>query len=360
MLHFDEMDGSQVVLGPITPASDAVGERQELSPAQLAACARAAAEELVGELERGSELSGGWADEAVGFALVQTAMDRCLGRLSRRGCWGRSNQAPSNEFWAAAGAWLSLGSLQERARSKPRGYAGDYEMFVQFFEGHCVAHPLGRLFDRYFQSQAAVEAVRTRTQQTAAAIVSHCVRADRPEPYTIVSVGCGPAIDIELAIRWLPPERRNSLAVALLDLDGDAVEHASQRLGKLLPEEQVVGRRDNLYRLAEKRAALALLDRADFLVCSGLFDYLPDEPAQRMLRAFWERLSECGALLVGNFAPHNPTRAYMEWIGNWYLTYRTPEQLLQLAEQAGIPPNAATVGAERLGIDLFLAAEKLG
>lgn len=344
-----------MVLGPYSPASES--QVEPLPYAELADRARAIGKELVGALEQGGRLSSQWTDEATGFALLQTAMDHCMNRLAQTACWGRANQQPSNEFWATTGSLLSLGSLQDRARNKPRGYAGDYEMFVQFYEGYCVDHPLGRLFDRYFQSQAAVEAVRSRTRQIASAIVSHSLTANRPGPYRIVSVGCGPAIDLELAIRWLPADRRSDLTVALLDLDGDAVTHSLQRLGELLPDDRLAGRRDNLYRLANKPAALEMLDHADFLVCSGLFDYLPDEPAAGLLQAFWQRLNERGALLVGNFAPHNPTRAYMEWLGNWYLTYRTPDQLLRLADQAGIPPSHATVGAERLGIDLFLEAQ---
>jgi hypothetical protein len=63
-------------------------------------------------------------------------------------------------------------------------------------------------------------------------------------------------------------------------------------------------------------------------------------------------------LLVGNFAPHCPTRAYMEWIGNWYLIYRTAADLEALAERAGIPASCRTIGAERLGMDLFLCARR--
>jgi len=79
-----------------------------------------------------------------------------------------------------------------------------------------------------------------------------------------------------------------------------------------------------------------------------------------MLRWFWEQLAPGGSLLVGNFAPHNPTRAYMEWIGNWYLIYRTVEEMHELAARAGIPADQVTIGCERLGVDLFLAGRKRG
>lgn len=347
-----------MVLGPSGFESDLVGEPPASQSAAAVDEARAAAEVLLCDLERAAKWSADWADQSLGFALLQNAMDRCLNRLARTGCWGRVNQMPSNEFWAVAGSWLQLGSLQERARSKRRGYAGDYEMFVQFFEGYCVDHPLGRLFDRYFQSQVAVEAVRSRTQQIAAALAARCLAAEGDKPFRIVSVGCGPGLDVELALRWLPSDKRNHVQIALLDLDEDAVQHACNRIRGLLPPAQVVGQRDNLYRLSDKPKTLALIDRADFLVCSGLFDYLPDATAVCLLRAFWQSLSHRGALLVGNFAPHNPTRAYMEWLGNWYLTYRNRHELSKLAEEADIPPACVAIGAERFGVDLFICADK--
>ncbi|MBI3466333.1 MAG: hypothetical protein HY000_25255 [Planctomycetes bacterium] len=48
----------------------------------------------------------------------------------------------------------------------------------------------------------------------------------------------------------------------------------------------------------------------------------------------------------------------MEWIGNWYLIYRTSAEMASLAEAAGIPRGAWRIDAERLGIDLFISAEK--
>jgi hypothetical protein len=79
-----------------------------------------------------------------------------------------------------------------------------------------------------------------------------------------------------------------------------------------------------------------------------------------MLGFFWHRLAEGGRLLVGNFSPHNPTRAFMEWIGNWYLTYRTPDDMRRLALDAGIPEEHFSIGSEALGVDLFVIARKPG
>lgn len=318
--------------------------------------ARASATVLVAELTEGARLSSEWRDEDRGFALLSTAMNRCLARLAATGCWGKFNQLASGEFWSIAGPMLNVGWLQPRARHKPRGYAGDYEMFVRFWQHSCDEHPLGRLFDRYFQGQAAVEAVRSRTRQLAELIAVHAMSREGQRPLRLVSVGCGPAIEIELAARWLPEALRREVRVTLLDFDPDALDDARGRLAGVLAEEQVITLRDNLYRLPQRPRAAELMQGADFLYCSGLFDYLADDVARTMLSFLWRQLGKQGKLLIGNFAPHNPTRAYMEWVGNWYLIYRTAGELAELASAADLPRDAFMVCAEPLGIDLFLEA----
>jgi SAM-dependent methyltransferase len=264
---------------------------------------------------------------------------------------------PSHEFWRIAGPVLTVGVLQRHARLKPHGYAGDAQMLQWICTGYACDHPLGRAFDRYFQRQAAPQAVRARTERLAAALVSHCLRSEAAE-FEVVSVGSGPALDVEQALRLLPESRRARLRVTLLDLDPEALETARQRVQPWLLADALACLRENLFRLPRHRSPHTVLGTPDFLVCSGLFDYLDAAQATPMLRLLWQQLRPGGLLLVGNFAPHNPTRAYMEWIGNWYLIYRTAEELARLADRAGIPAHLRSVASEPLGVDLFLIAQK--
>ena len=329
-----------------------------VATAELRAEVRAAAGELVEDLTRAGEVTGRWSDCALTDALVEAALTRCLVRLAATGCWGEANRLPSSELWQIAGPLLEVGSLQHHARFKPRGYAGDYQMLTRICEQSCCEHPLGRAFDRYFLRQGAPEAVRARTEQIAAMLTARAV-AHPSGAFRVVSVGSGPAWDVYQALAVLPKARRRWLRVTLLDLDPDALEAAEQRIGPLLAgPEALTCHRLNLFRLAHRPDAGATLGTPDFLICSGLFDYLVDEAAAELLGLFWQRLAPGGLALVGNFAPHNPTRAYMEWIGNWYLTYRTPDQLRQLAACAGIPSERVTITSDRTGIDLFLVGAK--
>jgi SAM-dependent methyltransferase len=331
-----------------------------LAASQLLEEVRRIAERLVDDLRRAETLTRGWSNPELTETLVDVALSECLARLAQTGCWGEANRLPSGELWRLAEPLLEVGTLQHQARFKPRGYAGDYVMLARICAYEVCNDPLGRAFDLFFQRQAAPRAVRARTRQTAAAMAKHVL--EHPgEVYRAVSVGSGPALDLRRAIELLPLEQRRRLEVTLLDLDPEALEYAQQGLEPLLPSGALQCLRENLPRLAQRKDLSRTLGTPDFLVCSGLFDYLADDAAAALLRVFWRQLAPGGLFLVGNFAPHNPSRAYMEWIGNWYLSYyRTAAEVDELALRAGLPRGAFSVGSEPVGIDLFLAARKQG
>jgi extracellular factor (EF) 3-hydroxypalmitic acid methyl ester biosynthesis protein len=341
---------------PVVPAAtaDTVGA---LDTAQTVQVARQVAEYLVDRLEWARRQTEDWANPDLTDALVESIVGDCLARLADTGCWGEANRAPSGELWRIAEPWLRHGWLQCRARYKPRGYAGDFGLVLRVCQGYVAPHPLGRAFDGYFHRQAAAEAVRARTEQIAAALSAHTL-ASPAAPYCAVSIGAGPALDIAGALYILPPARRREMQVSLLDLDPAALRYAGRKLAGLLPAGQLHCVRENLFRLAHPAKADVLPAKVDFLSCTGLFDYLPDPAALSLLRLFWNRLSPGGRLLVGNFAPHCPTRAYMEWGGNWYLLYRTAADLDRLAREAGMPDGSFRIGADRTGVDLFLIADR--
>jgi hypothetical protein len=99
-----------------------------------------------------------------------------------------------------------------------------------------------------------------------------------------------------------------------------------------------------------------MLSGSHLLFCPGVFDYLTDDQATDMLGTLYAQLAPGGRLTVFQFAPHDPTRAYMEWIGNWYLTYRDPAAFRACVNQANLPNAHLTFAAEPLGVDLFLTA----
>lgn len=318
---------------------------------------RAAAERLADDLRFAATASEEWRNLDLGQALIDSALNRCLAALVETGLWGRDNQVPSHELWRIAGPILECGGLQHRARFKPRGYAGDFEMLDDFWNRRENDTLPGKLFDRYFLKQAAVEAVRARMEQAAAAIARRALETPNSE-LRVVSIGSGAATDLWYAATLLPETARSKLRYALVDIDESALDFAKRRLDVVLRPEQSTPHRENLFRLAKGKRGAAIVAEVDVVICTGLFDYLSDTDAAAMLELFWSGLATGGELFVGNFAPHCPTRAYMEWLGNWYLLYRTVDEFAAIAAAAGIPTSDRRIGADRTGCDLFLVARK--
>jgi extracellular factor (EF) 3-hydroxypalmitic acid methyl ester biosynthesis protein len=325
---------------------------ESLTDENLRQRVRQIAQRLDDDLRRARDATRGWSDAVRTDQLARQALQRALDQLSATGCWGEANRLPSSELWRIAASWLEVGSLQLRARTKPRGYAGDFEMLAQICAQQVCEHRLGVAFDRFFQSQAAPQAVRCRTDLIAGAVAGF-VRQCSAGPVRVVSVGSGPAIDIERACRALTPAQRQRLQIMLLDLDPAALDYARSQLAPWVEPAQLQLVRENLFRLAQPDRGSGLLADVDVLVCSGLFDYLDDAAAAALLSRFWQSLRPAGQAWVFNFAPHNPSRAYMEWIGNWYLIYRTAEQMRDVALRAGIPHQHVEISAEPSGVNLY-------
>jgi hypothetical protein len=352
--------------------------------------ARAAARQLVADLAEVERRTAGYTDEPLAAALVASVVGECIARLAETGIWGEANRAPSTELWLAAEHLLRRSWLLERAHEKPRGYAGDYALLARIVEGELSADPLGRAIDRFFLNQAAALVVRTRAEDVAAELAalgmargddsrgrggqSPICSADSANggqtpavlqrSLHIVSIGSGPAYEVRFALAALPAEARRCVRVTLLDYDPEALDEAARHIGAMVAGQGTPGAhnapdtvRENLHRLAQP-SRCDVLPECDAIVCPGLFDYLNDATATDLLRLFWQRLRPGGLALVGNFAPHCPSRAYMEWFGNWYLVYRTAADLRRLAAAAGIPPSCVRIGAERLGVDLFIEVRK--
>jgi len=143
-----------------------------------------------------------------------------------------------------------------------------------------------------------------------------------------------------------------------LDLDPEALAHAERRLTPLLATGQLRLHRENLFRLPRLQRTGSLIEQADFIACTGLFDYLTDSDEVAMLQCFWSHLASDGELMVFNFAPPNPSRAYMEWIGNWYLTYRDEAAIAAIVHKAIGDGHQPQIAREESQASLYAVCRK--
>jgi hypothetical protein len=124
-------------------------------------------------------------------------------------------------------------------------------------------------------------------------------------------------------------------------------------MGELSLEEMEAGIRDLVRRGGPQTSDYPRLQALYPGGFEMLFDYFDDRLFCRVLRRLMGMVAEGGRMVIGNFSPRNPTRAYMR-LFDWELNYRSAERLLELAMECGIPRERLAVGEESEGINLFL------
>jgi SAM-dependent methyltransferase len=272
-----------------------------------------------------------------------------LGRLD-----AASKEAPEERpalmarFFEAAAPELDRSVLHRHIRQKPLGYAGDYLAIEGIYQERCDEEPASALWDRFFHRQCAPRAVRNRKQYFRDLFAGLC--RERPEGASILNVASGPCRDLAEAIEQAGEVARGS-RVHCVDIDARAVEYARA----IVPAD---GHGVEVRFEVKNALRLRPLQRYDLVWSAGLFDYLEDRAAVRLLARMWSWTAQGGRLVVGNFHPANPSRPWMEWGGAWFLVHRAEEDYLRLCEAAGIPLQRVTFEREPLGVCLFCCAAR--
>lgn len=253
--------------------------------------------------------------------------------------------------------------LFNRAYTKPLGYAGDFEMmniiYRNEFEGEDV---FSQVMNKLECEGAAAKAVRNRRTYLYEKLTEAVSGLKKGSTIKIFSVACGPALeffDILLSLQG----KSLPFQVDFIGMDQDklALEDARSRV-----EPMVKGRKDikvnfvedNIKRLiVGKEIEKELYADADFIYTAGLFDYLSDRAANRLIHKLFGFLKPEALLIVGNFGLYNPQRFIMEYGGEWFLIHRSEDELKSLAE--GLPEDTTiVVEKEPEGVNLFLNIRK--
>ena len=238
----------------------------------------------------------------------------------------------------------------KRCLDKPQGYAGDYQMMNYVYDDTVfeATSNLAKLFNYYIFDSPAANAVKNR------AYIIHGVVQQRLAELgglEIASIACGPAREVPTTLHLIE-DMPGSIHWTLLDQDEDAMAYAkasipgSDRLTTTFINAGVL-------ELVRKRVDLG---EKDIIYSLGLFDYLADKVAIKVIAALYENLKPGGIMLIGNFADHI-IRPIMEAAMDWHLIYRTHEDCMRLAE-SGAPGAQHYVMSEPAGVNLVIVISK--
>lgn len=265
---------------------------------------------------------------------------------------------------------------------KPRGYAGDAEMMALIYRNDYEGVTL---FDKFIHKIgtecAAGIAIRNRKEILFNAFI-------QLKEGKVLSLAAGPAEEI---IQY--NQEGSAIDFLALDHDIETVRNAIEtkrdiNYGILNAFDLIKGNRTylipkkkqlqncqprkdikelNPVDLAKKYEIGSLQSNSYDLVYSiGLFDYITSyrdntKGTSALTKALFELLKPGGRLLIGNVSPQMPVgiKWCMECICDWYLIYRTEEEVRNFAH--GIPKNqlaSVNIIKEKTGINWFLDIRK--
>jgi len=233
---------------------------------------------------------------------------------------------------------LLASPVNHRAYFKPEGYPGDYETIRLIHEDRFTGQTLfGRLMNSYTVGVSAAMVARKRTEYLADKIRGIVEKSSKPT-VEVLSIACGPALEIDLLMRQ-HPRVADRISLTLLDQEIHALRFAQ----------------DNLYahRITyESRIAIELIhsglegflrsgkDEAhhgkyDFVYAFGLFDYFDQNVARFVLRHLLSFVAPGGMVLISNVSMDGLRyRSYAEFGMEWYLVYRSREEMAALLDGA--------------------------
>ena len=243
-----------------------------------------------------------------------------------------------------------------RCAVKPFGYPGDYEVmrfiYEKPFEGPTLfAKTIGLSFD---QTKAA-RAVRHRKDLVKRQLKD--VIESRRRPVRVLAVACGPAQELVELLNEMP-EMPAPVEVVLFDQDKGALAYAYRRLKPMLDGRsgapvKMIYLHESIKRLLRDAELFAGFGHFDLIYSVGLFDYLRQSTAVGLARNLVARLADGGKAVIANMVPENPSRWYMEHHLDWWLIYRSRQELLEIGARAA-PGARLQILEEESGVNPFV------
>lgn len=244
----------------------------------------------------------------------------------------------------------------ERAYFKPKGYAGDFLMMEMIYGNKPDGDgKLGRLVDGWCLNTSAARAVRGRRHLLKKQLRSAChKRSGEGHAIRIMNLACGSNREFFDFLSHC--DYSHLIEATCIDADPHALEYTARHINTFNHEASIRLMNDNVIKWSLGRIQHHY-DLQDIIYSAGLTDYLDRRLFKALLTRCHAQLKPGGVLIIGNFGPANPNRAFMDHVLHWRLIHRSEEELRGLF--AGTPfKQKVQIISEEQGLNLFALATK--
>lgn len=245
-----------------------------------------------------------------------------------------------------------------RSYTKPLGYAGDYEMVnMMLRQSDSKVHGIyANIVDEFHVKAAAPKAHRHRVVMLQERLESEAARVVEEEErmFTVLNIGCGPAVEVQRFIR--DSDLASQTSLQLMDFSLETLEYTESKVNEAIaasgrkPVTQFVHKSiDTLLKEIHQNDTMQI-GKFDMVYCAGLFDYFSNAICKRLVAIYYESLNPGGLVCVTNVHKNNPNRFHMEHLLDWYLVYRNEKDM-----EGMVPHNANfEMECDDTGVNVFL------
>lgn len=225
--------------------------------------------------------------------------------------------------------------LNKQIYTKPLGYAGDYVVMNYLYEnGYPGDDTYSKFIDRYTLSVSPARAHIYRRPYFGGAILDVIEKNIHLDEIKIASIACGPAIELLDVLK----EHNIPENVKFFCIDGEkkAIDQIQANLREIEAEKRkkfsVDFLNENILQMIRKKVVVNKLKDQSFIYCGGFLDYLSDKVSFMLVKYLFGLLREGGTLVLVNMYKEDPSRVYLEMLGEWYLKHRDEREMMRMAE----------------------------
>lgn len=239
---------------------------------------------------------------------------------------------------------------------KPFGYPGDFKIIDSIYLNQPSTSGFDRLWDNKYQKLDASMATRERKEDFKR-IIKDVVNGHKRNNVRIMNLGSGPAREIKELLEEDIDRVFSKVIFDCYDFENSAIEYAKKLLNS---PNNVNFFKKNVIRLAlSKDLPKDIPWKYDLIYSMGLFDYLEEKVAVRLISNLRKLMNKGGVMVVTNYREKytNASACLMEWIAEWNLIYRTRKEFEDLFFKSGFSPNELKIVSQKSGVMQYCFAK---
>ena len=258
-----------------------------------------------------------------------------------------------SKFREAINPWFNQSWFMFRARTKPRGYPGDFELLEAIYDGQPKSTGLGGYLDLYFLETILCRGVHSRMKA-----LSQFLKAEvesRPTPTSILNVASGSCREFRELSNWL---KIANVKIACIDHDQAALDWSRAAVEQAdLPSTFFDFHCYSALRMVSGKRNVEKFGKFDVIYSAGLFDYFPDDAVIAILRGLHETLSNGGVLCTPFKDAKRYDKTVYQWLVDWFFVQRTENECRRILQSAGFPLEKQQMQRDETGIIMIFVSK---